>query len=162
MKAPYIIYADFESIIESLPRDTRDPTERTEKTLKHKACGFAYTIVCSNGKSWSRKYRQGADGETPAAQEFLKAIQEEEQRIREELEKPAPLKMGHHDWHNFKIAENCWICKENLWKENFLDLVPVRYDKTGAYCRQSHRKCCWESTCITIIEEDENRWVLKK
>ena len=78
-KAPYVIYADFESIIEALPKDARYPTERTEKTVRHVASGFAYTVVRSDGKSWSRKYRQGAHGETSAAEECLESILREEE-----------------------------------------------------------------------------------
>ena len=104
------------------------------------ASGFAYTVVCSDGKSWSKKYRQGEDGNVPAAEEFLKSIVREEETIREELKEQAPLKMCPQDWQKFKEAENCWICKEGLCKENFLDSVAVRNPKTGAYCGQSHKK----------------------
>lgn len=106
-KAQYVIYADFESIIEVLPQDERDRTDQTEKTSKQVASGFAYTVVRSDGKSWSKKYRQGADGNDPAANEFLKSILREEETIREELKEQEPLRMRRQDWENFKKAENC-------------------------------------------------------
>ena len=118
-KVPYMFYADFESIIEKTPEGGR--TQQTEKTAKHIACGYAYTVVRSDRKSWSKKYRVGADGNEPAALHFLKSIVQEEEAIRAELEKPAPLKMSPEDWGNFKAEEECWICKEELTVENFLD-----------------------------------------
>ena len=84
-KVPYVIYADFESIIEKLPDGRREKSEKTEKTARHVGCGYAYTVVSSDGKSWSRKYRQGEDGKYPAAEEFLKAMLGEEEKIREKI-----------------------------------------------------------------------------
>ena len=40
-KAPFIIYVDFESIIEGLPPDTRNRTVRTDKTARHMVSGCA-------------------------------------------------------------------------------------------------------------------------
>lgn len=80
MKAPFIIYADFESIIERLVGGEK--TAYTEKTARHVASGFAYTVVRTDGESRSKKYRQGADGNTLAAEEFLKLIQAQDSRIR--------------------------------------------------------------------------------
>ena len=158
-KAPYIIYADFESIIEGLPPDARDRTARTEKTVRHVASGFVYTVVRSDGESKSAKYRQGSDGKTPAAEKFLKAIQAEDARTWKELETEAEIEMKPQDWKNFKEAEKCWICKEYLVKPEYLDSVDVWNVNTGQYCGQSHRKCRWLSTCETEEEVINGRLV---
>lgn len=54
-KVPYVIYADFESVIEKLPEGKRERTEKMEKTARHVPRDYAYTVVRSDGKSWSRK-----------------------------------------------------------------------------------------------------------
>lgn len=70
----------------------------------------------------------------------------EEEKIREELKTPAPLKMGAEDWKKFNEAADCWICESPLWVENFLDSVSVRDPSAGKYCGKSHRKCRWEGS----------------
>ena len=51
MKVPYVIYADFEALIENIPEDQREKTACTEKINKHTACRFAVTYVRSDGQS---------------------------------------------------------------------------------------------------------------
>ena len=84
MKAPYVIYADFESIIEKY--DTCiPPTERssTTKTEVHKPCGFSLVAVRSDGEVKDKKaycYR-GED----CVKQFLATLLQKEMEIREEL-----------------------------------------------------------------------------
>ena len=53
LKAPYVIYADCESLVLTIDTYLPNPPESsTEKTSEHEACGFAYTIVRADGKSW--------------------------------------------------------------------------------------------------------------
>lgn len=146
-KAPYVIYADFESIIVGLPPDPRNRTKMAEKTAKHVACGFAYTVVRSNGKSWSKNYRQGPDSNAPAAEEFLKAIQVEEAKVREELQTQAKIEMRPQDWKDFKSAANCWICEKSLCIPEYFDSVGVWDENTGRYEGQAHKLCRWKTAC---------------
>ncbi|KAL9989123.1 hypothetical protein ACROYT_G003634, partial [Oculina patagonica] len=69
MKAPFVIYADFEALLRKMqgckretPEDRQKRKDKgeelkdlkqksyTEKTEQHEACGFAYTVVRSDGK----------------------------------------------------------------------------------------------------------------
>ena len=64
MKAPFVIYADFEALIEKNAENLHEKTKCTEVTEKHQACGFAATFVRCDGQSGQVvKYRQGCDGE---------------------------------------------------------------------------------------------------
>lgn len=45
LKAPFAVYADSEALIENIPEGARERTVCTEKTEKHVACGFAFTVV---------------------------------------------------------------------------------------------------------------------
>lgn len=86
MKAPFIIYADFEALIKKIPERERERTMAscTEKTDKHEACGFTFTVVRCDGKSWPVvKYRQGADGQKKAVEEFLRRVLGVQEKSRE-------------------------------------------------------------------------------
>ena len=46
MKSPYVIYADFESIINKFKGPTQTPDKSsTHKNQIHEACGFCYIAV---------------------------------------------------------------------------------------------------------------------
>lgn len=118
------------------------------------ASGYAYKIVRSDGKSWSKRYRQWNDGRDPAAKDFLKSLVVEEEKIREFFKKPASLEMTRQDWKHFNEAKNCWICEKSLWVENFLDSLAVRDPPTGKYCGKSDRKCRWEGACAAFGKQN--------
>ena len=53
MKAPYVIYADFECLlhkIQGCERSSQDESY-TDKTEQHEPCGFAYEVLRSDGES---------------------------------------------------------------------------------------------------------------
>lgn len=50
-KVPFIIVAHFEALIKDIPENRRERTRCTEKTDKHEACGFDYTVVRSDDES---------------------------------------------------------------------------------------------------------------
>ena len=49
MKAPYVIYADFEALVQKIPGCERDPDSKkksyTDKTEWHEACGYSGSKV---------------------------------------------------------------------------------------------------------------------
>ena len=50
MKLPYVVYTDFECILKKMQGCEPSPEKSfTVKTEKHEPCGFAYTIVRSDG-----------------------------------------------------------------------------------------------------------------
>ena len=155
-KAPYVIYADFESIIENLPDDPTNRTAKMAKISKHVACGFAYMVVRSDGKSWSKKYRQRKDGNAPVAEEFFKAVQAEEVAIRKELENQATIVMAPRDVKAFNEATKCWICEKSLIIPEYLDAVDVWCLNTGVYEGQAHKLCRWKHSPCEKVCEMEN------
>ena len=127
MKMHYVIYADFEAIIRKILgcECERMQTSYTEKTERHKACGYSFMVVRSDGKVvCSKAYR----GET-AVGKFLSDILQEEEKIRESLATPKPIVMTDEDWENFKKATDCHICNKSLIKDEFLDSLPVGTSK---------------------------------
>ena len=138
MKAPYVIYADFESIIEKY--DTCiPPTDRssTTKTEVHKPCGFSFVAVRSDGEVKGKKaccYR-GKD----CVKQFLAALLQTEMEIREELTHKKKLQMNKEDWRALDTAKECHICKENLIRHNERDETEIWDLETGAYCGKVHK-----------------------
>ena len=57
MKAPYVIYADTESIIRPVDSPTTD--SNTVQSAEHVPCSFAYVVVRSDGKVISEKLYRG-------------------------------------------------------------------------------------------------------
>ncbi|KAL9958769.1 hypothetical protein ACROYT_G035828 [Oculina patagonica] len=145
MRAPYVIYADFEALIRKIEGRERGPESKqksyTEKTEKHEACGFAYTVVRSDGRNKRPVVYRGEN----AVEVFLNCLQEEEKTIRNSLSLPKPLVMTSEDWVKFKNATDCHICEKSLIKDYFLDSLPVwEIEQEYAepeYCGQSHKKC---------------------
>ena len=58
MPVPYVIYADFESIIK--PK-TAKAGDKSEITSEHEACGFRYQVVRYDGKADSLVIYRGED-----------------------------------------------------------------------------------------------------
>ena len=125
MKAPYVIYADFEALVKKMPGCGRDPDKKyksyTEKTERHEACGYSYIVVRSDGEVTGLKVYRGEE----AVKSFLENVMQEEEKIRERLAKPKPVTMTQENWEAFKHAENCYICEKKLVKENYWDSLPV-------------------------------------
>ena len=147
MKAPYVIYADFEALVKKIQGCERYPESEkkcksyTEKTEWHEACGYSYIIVKSDGEVTGSKVYRGEN----AVKSFLESIMEEKKKIREMLAKQEPITMTHEDWYDLKNAYNCHICEKKLVKENYWDSLPV-YTRgliTGEddYQGQYHRRC---------------------
>ena len=148
MKAPYVIYADFEALVKKIQGCERDPDEKyksyTEKTEWHEACGYSYIVVRSDGEVTAKKVFRGEE----AVKSFLESIMQEKEKIRESLAEPKPITMTHEDWYDFKNAYNCHICEKKLVKENYWDSLPV-YTKglisgKEKYQGQYHKRCFFQ------------------
>ena len=150
MKAPYVIYADFEALVKKIQGCERYPESKkkcksyTEKTELHKACGYSYIVVKSDGEVTSKKVYRGEG----AVKSFLESIMQEKEKIREMLTKPKPITMTHKDWYDFKNAYNCHICEKKLVKENYWDSLPVYtiglISGIEEYQGQYHKRCFFQ------------------
>ena len=138
MKAPYVIYADFESIIENY--DTCiSPTDRssTTKTEVHKPCGFSLVAVRSDSEVKDKQARcyRGED----CVKQFLATLLQTEMEIREELTHKKKMTMTKEDWRAFDRAKKCHICKEDLIRHNEKDETELWDSEAGAYCGKVHK-----------------------
>ena len=90
MKKPWVIYADFESIVEKIHGCTPDPGQsNTTETSVHKPWGFCMLAVRSDGETKGPYLYRGKG----TVRVFLHCLQLLESVIREELLNKAKLKM---------------------------------------------------------------------
>ena len=136
IKKPWVIYADFESIVERIHVCFPDPGQsNTTETSVHKPCGFCMLTVRSDGKTKGPYLYRGAN----VVQGFLHYLQLLEREIREELSVKAPLHMKGADWVDFSLERYCHICSKPLVKKNQRDAIEVNDPNTGKYVGLVHR-----------------------
>ena len=82
MKAPYVVYADFECLVRKI--HTCEPDNKrsfTVKTEKHEPCGFSYFVVRSDGQTQGPIIYRGED----VVFVFLSYLQNHEEEMREDM-----------------------------------------------------------------------------
>ena len=138
MKAPYVVYADFECVLKKI--DTCGPDNKksfTIKTEKHEPCGFSYFVVRSDGHTKGPYAYRGED----AVYMFIRYLLNEEIEMREDMANKRPLVMTNEDWQKYRNEAECHICSESLYKDLYLDSMEVFDPDSGKYCGKSHRRC---------------------
>ncbi|CAL1297347.1 unnamed protein product [Larinioides sclopetarius] len=127
---PYIIYADFESLIVKEVHTKGN----TETIARHVACGYAYIIIGPDGRSVKpiTVYR----GEN-AVQHFMINILKEKDELAAKLTSIVPIIMTPQDELNFRSATHCSICKKVLKGDRVRDHDHL----TGRYRGALHSSC---------------------
>ena len=77
MKAPYVVFADTESIIQPVANPTTD--FNTVQTAEHIPCSFSYVVVRSDGQVLSEKLYRGND----CMDKFFESLEGELEEIRQ-------------------------------------------------------------------------------
>lgn len=112
MRVPFVIYCDFEAFARKVDTCIPDPsTSNTTTTVHYIACGYGYQVVSSDQRYTKPPvlYR-GPD----AARHLLERLYEEEQYIRDILDRIVPLNMTEEDEKKFKDTTICSICGETF------------------------------------------------
>ena len=128
MKAPYVVYADFECSVRKIA--TCEPDNKrsfTVKTEKHEPCGFSYFVVRSDGQTQGPIIYIGED----AVFVFLTYLQNHEREMREDMANKRPLVMTNENWKKQMNATECHICNKSLVKDLYLA------------CEQAHLWVSW-------------------
>ena len=135
LKSPYAVYADFESILETIHGCQPDPQKSsTIKLAMHTPSGFTYKVVglMDDLTEDHVTYR----GEH-AAEVFVGHIVRLEERLVNVLRNPKPMVMSDEDVHDFQHATHCSICGDELGVEVVRDHCHV----TGKYRGAAHSNC---------------------
>ncbi|KAK3718101.1 hypothetical protein QZH41_017198 [Actinostola sp. cb2023] len=135
LKVPFVIYADFESILIEHDKSELDRNMSfTQKTQHHQPCGFCYTIV-STVEDYCKPpvvYR-GED----AVDTFLENLIEEEKQITEILKVVVPMEITNEQEQAFQEATVCHICRFDLGADRVRDHDHL----TGLYRGVVHNEC---------------------
>ena len=128
LKAPWVIYADFESIIKKIEGPIQSTDESfTHKSSIHEACGFSLRVVRSDGYSPGLVFYRGPD----CIQEFLKQLKEAEPILKQYLKnRKKRYNLTPEDYQNYHNSDTCWICGE----QGFNDLNKKICLDQEAYC----------------------------
>ena len=136
MKAPFVVYADFESLL--IPEKVTKGSQ-TILTQKHEICSYGYIAVSCDGTVFKGPviYR-GED----AAHKFLEEMCKLYWEMTSKIEHPVPIKMTEEEKNRHAKSTHCWICKRridpNSDKNN---KVRDHCHMTGAYRGPAHSKC---------------------
>ena len=139
-KAPFAIYADFESVLKPLDNCDPDPNQSyTKKYNKHEAVSFVYYIKSFNEsvyKSKLRSYVKEKEEDPDTTETFIKWLEEDIKIIANLGNKP--MNITPEEEEQFKQASNCWICGNLL---NLKDRVRDHCHFTGRYRGAAHNRC---------------------
>ena len=139
-RAPFVVYADFESIVKPLESCEPDPNKSyTLKYQKHEPVSFVYYIKSFNEsvyKSIKRTYIKENEEDPDPVDVFINWL-EEDVKIISELGNE-PMKITEEEQEQFNQASNCWICGQLL---NLEDRVRDHCHFTGRYRGAAHNRC---------------------
>ena len=134
MPVPYVIYADFESIIK--PK-TEKAGLKSDITSEHQACGFGYQVVRYDGVAESPVIYRGKD----VAETFLNHLECEVNKINNIFAHPKPLIMTEQNKTDYENATHCWICEKEIGKSKNNPKVRDHCHFTGKYRGAAHKSC---------------------
>ena len=139
-RAPFAVYADFESIVKPLDTCEPDPNKSyTKKYQKHEPVSFVYYIKSFNEnvyKSTKRTYIKENPKDPDTVDVFINWL-EEDVKIISELGNEKII-ITKEEEEQFKQASNCWICHKKL---NLEDRVRDHCHYTGRYRGAAHNIC---------------------
>ena len=139
-RAPFAIYADFESLLKPLDTCEPDPNKSyTHKYNKHEPVSFVYYIKSFNEnvyKSTLRSYIKENEKDPDVIDVFINWL-EDDVKIISELGNE-PMKITPEEQEQFNKASNCWICGKLL---NIKDRVRDHCHYTGRYRGAAHNIC---------------------
>ena len=138
-KAPFAVYADFESLIKPMDNCNPDPNKSyTKKYQKHEPISFSYYINSSMVgvyKPVLRKYTKTKPEDADAMDVFIKWLEEDVKAIANI--KPKQMIFTEEDEKQFNKASDCWICGEYLGNDRVRDHCHY----TGRYRGPAHNSC---------------------
>ena len=138
-KAPFAIYADFESLIKNMDSCDPDPNKSyTKKYQKHEPISFSYYIKSFNESVYEsrvRGYIKTKPEDPDAMDVFIKWLEDDVKDIANI--KPKKMVFTEKDKKQFIKASYCWICGEQLGNDRVRDHCHY----TGRYRGPAHNSC---------------------
>jgi len=135
LKVPFIIYADFECILEKITSAKPDEENSyTEKYQHHKPSGCAYKLV-SVVPEYTKdiKVFNGPD----CISDLLQALKTEFKTVMKIIDNPKQMIITNNQEKEFLAAKNCHICNFELGEDRVRDHCHL----TGLYRGPAHNNC---------------------
>ena len=129
---PFIIYADFESILTSI----NETQKNIVKTQKHEASAFAFFTVCKLDESLNT-FKLFSGSETSL--NFCKILENEIVRIRHLMENEKGIVMSQEEEESFQNSKVCYLCGKEFSLED--QKVRDHCHLTGKYRGAAHNSC---------------------
>ena len=147
-KAPFAIYADFESLIKPLDNCDPDPNRSyTKKYQKHEPISFCYYIECFNNtlckeifnddtkRKQLKSYIKTKPEDPDAIDVFIKWLEDDVKFLANIKKKK--MVFTKENKRQFNMASDCWICGEELGNDRVRDHCHY----TGCYRGAAHNSC---------------------
>ena len=147
-KAPFAVYADFESLIKPMDNCDPDPNKSyTKKIQKHEPISFSYYIKCFDNslckqifnddtkRKQLKRYTKTKPEDEDAIDVFIKWLEDDVKAIANI--KPKQMIFTEEDIKQFNKASDCWICGEYLGNDRVRDHCHY----TGRYRGPAHNSC---------------------
>ena len=137
---PFVIYADFESILEKIHGCKQDGNKSyIEAYQTHADCGFGYKVVCCYDDKYTKPI-QIYRGEK-SVYKFMENILEEVKYCKRVMKKyfNKPLRMTEENEQEFKKATTCHICDKKYTEKD--TRVRDHCHITGKFRGSAHQEC---------------------
>ena len=147
-KAPFAIYADFESLIKPMDNCDPDPNRSyTKKYQKHEPISFCYYIECFNNtlckeifnddtkRKQLKSYIKTKPEDPDAIDVFIKWLEDDVKFLANITQKK--MVFTKENEKQFNMASDCWICGEELGNDRVRDHCHY----TGCYRGAAHNSC---------------------
>ena len=155
MPIPFVIYADFESLIKPIHTTQPFPKESyTNKIQMHKPSSFCYYIKCDFDDNYSKLVEHTAttEDDDDVAQKFVDMLECEIKRIYHQFGTSKKMIFGDKELREFERSTECWICGGGFEKDDIKVRDHCPY--TGKYRGAAHSKCnlqCCKPKFIPVI-----------
>ena len=133
LRAPFIIYADFECYTEKLATCIPNAASFTHRYQQHTPSGYCFHVVSDHpGYTWTPVVYRGHD----VVDHFIESLRHEHRLINAAIDCPVPMMMTPADIEDFAAAVTCHICGKDATR-----MVRDHDHLTGAYRGAAHNKC---------------------
>ena len=141
MDMPFVIYADFESVMRPFHYAQPNPKESyTEKKMVHVPVSFCYYIKCSFDDNFSKVVEYTATSEDEdVAQTFVNKLEQEIKSIYND-HPPKKMIFTKEDFHIYEKSTSCWICNGAFTDDSDVK-VRDHCHYTGKFRGAAHNSC---------------------
>ena len=145
MDMPFVIYADFESLMRSISSVQPNPRKPyTEKKMLHIPISFCYYLKCSFDDNLSKVVEYTATSEDEDVSQIFVTHLEEEVKWIYRIPKKKMI-FTKKDRHVYERSNKCWICEEPFSEKDKRVRDHCHY--TGKFRGAAHNSCNLKFAC---------------